>query len=244
MIALLLAFVGLPVGLALDRIVLELAVPADMDEEDTIPSKMKPPQAERRRPARAEAGSLVIDLDQPARDWARRLLIVAATVGLFATAGARYDEPAHLAIVTAYICVLIVCAATDLLVFRVPNVITYPAVLGALVIAAVMPDASLPSALAGAGLAGGALFLPAIVTGGPGMGMGDVKLAIFAGLALGFTFTVPALLVMALSGGGVAALLLITGARKRGEPIPYAPFIAAGALAALLSQGAAFVSLS
>jgi prepilin signal peptidase PulO-like enzyme (type II secretory pathway) len=241
MIALLLAFIGLPVGIALDRIVLELAVPADMDEEDVTPNKTK---AGRRRPAGAEAGSLVIDLEQPARDWARRLLIVAAAAGLFAAAGARYNEPAHLAIITAYICVLIVCAATDLLVFRVPNVVTYPAILGAFVIAAAMPDASLSSALAGAGLAGGALLLPSLVTGGLGMGMGDVKLATFVGLALGFTFTVPALLVMALSGGGLAALLLITGARKRGEPIPYAPFIAAGALTALLWQGAAFVALS
>jgi prepilin signal peptidase PulO-like enzyme (type II secretory pathway) len=244
MIALLLACIGLPVGLALDRIVLDLAVPADMDEEDVTPNKTKPPKAGRRRPAGAEAGSLVIDLDQPARDWVRRLIIVAATVGLFAAAGARYNEPAHLAIVTAYICVLIICAATDLLAFRVPNVITYPAILGAFVIAAAMPDASLPSALAGAGVAGGALLLPSLVTGGLGMGMGDVKLATFVGLALGFTFIVPALLVMALSGGGAAALLLITRARKRGEPIPYAPFIATGALAALLWQGAAFVSLS
>ncbi len=241
MIALLLAFIGLPAGIALERIVIELAVPPDVDEEEATPDE---PSKTKRRPAGAEAGSLVIDPDHPIRDWRRRLLIVAVTMGLFAAAGARYDEPSHLAVVTAYVCVLIICAATDLLVFRVPNVVTYPAMLGALAVAAAMPDASLPSAAAGAGLAGGALLLPALMTGGLGMGMGDVKLAIFVGLALGFTLTVPALVVMALTGGAVAAFLLVTRARKRGQPIPYAPFIAIGALTVLLWQGAAFVSFN
>ena len=42
----------------------------------------------------------------------------------------------------------------------------------------------------------------------------------------------------------VAATLLVSGSRKRGEPIPYAPFISAGALVALLGAGASFTSLS
>jgi prepilin signal peptidase PulO-like enzyme (type II secretory pathway) len=41
----------------------------------------------------------------------------------------------------------------------------------------------------------------------------------------------------------VAVLLLVTGIRDRRDPIPYAPFIAAGALYVLLVQGAAFVEL-
>jgi hypothetical protein len=53
-----------------------------------------------------------------------------------------------------------------------------------------------------------------------------------------------ALLLMALAGGVVAAALLVSGRRKRGEPIPYAPFIALGAVATLLWQGSAFASLT
>jgi prepilin signal peptidase PulO-like enzyme (type II secretory pathway) len=238
MISLLLALIALPLGLALDRIVVELAVPLDDEEEPAAQDA----NAQRRRPAGAETGSLLLDLE--ARAWARRLLIIGATAGLFAVAGARYDDPAHLAIVTAYISALIVCSATDLLVYRVPNVITYPAMLAALAIAAVMPDAKLVSALGGAAIAGGVLLLPALFTGGLGMGMGDVKLAAFVGLALGFSLAAPALVIMAISGGGVAVLLLLSGARQRGEPIPYAPFIATGALTILLWQGAAFVSLT
>ena len=68
------------------------------------------------------------------------------------------------------------------------------------------------------------------------MGMGDVKLAFFVGFALGLTFVVPAMLIMAMSGGLAAAILLVTRLRGKGDPIPYAPFIAGGALVALLIQ--------
>ena len=238
MLPLVLALIGLPVGFALDGLVAHLAVPPD-DEDD----------GERQAPTthalvHSEAGSLVVSGDHAGAAWTRRLVIVAATAGLFAAAGARYDDVSHLAVVTAYICALLVCAATDALSYRVPNVITYPAIVGALAVGIAMPDADLFEILAGGLLAGGVLLLPALLTGGVGMGMGDVKLAIFVGLALGFTNAVPALLFMALSGGLAAALLLITRLRKRGEPIPYAPFISAGALTALLWQGAAFVELT
>ena len=60
---------------------------------------------------------------------------------------------------------------------------------------------------------------------------------------MGFENVVPALVFMALGGGLIAVALLLSGQRKRGEPIPYAPFISAGGLAALLWQGAAFERL-
>jgi leader peptidase (prepilin peptidase)/N-methyltransferase len=173
----------------------------------------------------------------------RPAVVVGLTALLFAAAGTRYDEPSHLAVVTAYVCVLIVCAATDALAYRVPNVVTYPAMLGALIVGATMPGASIFEVLAGGLLAGGLLFIPSLLTGGAGMGMGDVKLATFAGLALGFTFVLPALVFMALAGGVAAVGLLLTGARKRGQAIPYAPFISAGVLVAMLWQGTAFVQL-
>ena len=121
---------------------------------------------------------------------------------------------------------------------------SWVAVLVGLLIGAVMPDANLSSVLAGGALAGGILLVRSLLTGGVGMGMGDVKLATFVGLALGFELAVRAMLLMAFAGGIAAVFLLLTGLRKRGEPIPYAPFISAGALAVLLWQGAAFVALT
>jgi prepilin signal peptidase PulO-like enzyme (type II secretory pathway) len=238
MAPLLLALIGIPVGFALDALVARLAVPIERDDEPGAPVSPGATLAALQR----ETGALVVT--SPAQVWVRRALIVAVTAALFAVAGLRFDEPGHLAIVTTYICVLVVCAATDLLSYRVPNAITYPAIVGAIVAGAFMPDANVKEVLAGGLLAGGVLLVPALVTGGVGMGMGDVKLAAFVGLAVGFTKLVPALLGMALLGGGAATFLLATRLRRRGEPIPYAPFISAGALAALFWQGAAFVTLT
>ena len=249
MLSLYLALIGLLVGLALDAIIVRLAVPPDDDDasddatepegtrEATAGPIIEPPSLH------AEAGTLVLALETSRSDWARRLLVVGATAGLFAVAGARYSEVSHLAVVTAWVSVLLICAGTDLLAYRVPNVVTYPAIIGAIVVGATLPGANIYEVLAGGLLAGGVLFLPALFTGGRGMGMGDVKLATFVGLSLGFTNVVPAMLVLALGGGLVAAVLLIGGLRKRGEPIPYAPFISAGGLAALLWAGGSFERL-
>jgi len=75
-----------------------------------------------------------------------------------------------------------------------------------------------------------------------GLGLGDAKLAGFAALALGGPLILPALLITALASGLVAADLALR-LRRRSYPIPYAPFISGGALAVLLWQGSAFVSL-
>ncbi len=259
-----LALIGIPVGLALDALIVQLAVapeedsteeadapeeedaPAEPEAGESIPGTGEPggDRPQRYASVHAEAGALVVQVDTPMRSWARRLLVVAVTVGLFAAVGARFDDTSHLAVVAAYVCVLLVCAATDTLAFRVPNIVTYPALVGAFAIGATMPGADLLEVVAGGALAGGVLLLPALFTGGVGMGMGDVKLAAFVGLTLGFANTAPALLLMALGGGVAALLLLVTGLRKRGDPIPYAPFISAGALAALLWRGTAFVDLA
>lgn len=241
--ALLLALIGLPTGLALDALIVRLAVAPDDEAEEPAAREGREEQPARPPLVQAEAGALVLGHERPASAWARRLLIAAATSGLFALAAARYQDPSHLALVCAYIAVLILCAATDALAFRVPNSVTYPAIVGALAAGALMPGADFWEVVAGGALAGGVLLAPALLTGGLGMGMGDVKLATFVGLALGFSLVAPALLLMALGGGAAAAFLLLSGRRRRGDPIPYAPFISAGALAVLLWQGAAFVRL-
>lgn len=241
MVALYLALIGLPVGLLLDALINRLAVPPD-DEDGEGEAEGAP--ATPSSFLQAERGSLVIETERAAWTWLRRALVVVVTCGLFAAAALRYDEPGHIAIVAAYISVLLVCAGTDLLAYRVPNVITYPAILGALVVGATVSGAGIKEVLAGGGLGAAVLLVPSLLTGGVGMGMGDVKLVAFVGFALGFENFVPAMLFMALLGGAVAVVLLATGLRERGQPIPYAPFISAGAITAMLWQGSAFLNLA
>jgi leader peptidase (prepilin peptidase)/N-methyltransferase len=69
------------------------------------------------------------------------------------------------------------------------------------------------------------------------MGMGDVKLALLLGFAVGRT--VPLALVVALFAALVpsAAILVRHGSRGRTIAIPFAPFLALGGLVALVAGG-------
>ena len=169
------------------------------------------------------------------RTWAFVALAAALIVG----AAVRYQDAAETAIVAVYIAILVTCAATDLATYRVPNVITYPSAVLALAAAALMPEGDLKDALIGAGTATGFMLVALIISRGA-MGLGDVKLAIFAGLAVGWPLIGDVLLLMALSGGAAAVVLLATRVRGRRDPIPYAPFISAATIAVILWQGTAF----
>jgi leader peptidase (prepilin peptidase)/N-methyltransferase len=169
--------------------------------------------------------------------------VVAVTAAAFAVLALEYEGDAlHLAIVAAYASAFIICSATDILAYRVPNVVTYPLILASFAVGMTVDGADRTDVLFGGLLFGGLLFVPSILSGGA-MGMGDVKLALFVGFALGLAFVVPAMLLMALGGGAAAVFLLVTGVRGRRDPIPYAPFIAAGAFIVMATQGTAFAEI-
>ena len=67
-----------------------------------------------------------------------------------------------------------------------------------------------------------------------GLGMGDVKLALLIGAALGWAVTA-ALLLGTIAAGVVAAIMLFKeGSSARKRAIPLGPFLAAGAIVVLL----------
>lgn len=83
---------------------------------------------------------------------------------------------------------------------------------------------------------GAALFLLFIhlVTKGKGMGLGDVKLALFAGLVLGWPYTAAFLLLAFISGALVGVILVLFGFAKFKEHIPFGPFMVFSFLLILL----------
>ena len=189
------------------------------------------------------AGACTLPRSLTSLAWLRRALIVGVTAALFALSAWRYDgHGVAPAVVSAYMAALIGCAATDLISFRVPNAFTYSAIPFALAVGLAAPGANIVSTIGGGVGLGLGFFVLAVLTRG-GIGMGDVKLATFVGFALGFVLGVLAMFVTAIAGGVVAALLLITRARGRRDPIPYAPYIALGAAWILLSGGTSFLSL-
>jgi leader peptidase (prepilin peptidase)/N-methyltransferase len=227
------ALLGAVAGLLLEPLVVRLAVPS---EEGAAPPEERLTAVPLGEAGRARLVTLIGE-----GPLLLRAALVVSTTAAFAVAAARYEQPEQAAVISAYATVLIACAATDLLAFRVPNVITYPAAGGALLAAALMPHGDPREALIGGAVGAGLLLVIALISRG-GLGLGDVKLAGFAGLALGGPLILPALMITAFAGGLVAACLAFR-VRRRSHPMPYAPFIAGGALALLLWQGSAFASL-
>jgi prepilin signal peptidase PulO-like enzyme (type II secretory pathway) len=234
------ALAGLLVGIILDLIVAKLA--REPYEHPDAGENAAAPTPQSGAPHLAsEHGALDLPALLDGMSPVRRAAIVLSTAAIFALIGARYEGDAlHLAIVSGYASAFIICASTDLLAFRVPNVVTYPAIIAALVIGMTISGADRLDVALGGLVFGGLLFIPAMLAG---MGMGDVKLALLVGLVLGLTLVVPAMIYMAIGGGLAAVFLLVTKVRGRRDPIPYAPFISGGALIVILAQGVAFVEL-
>src|SRR5690606_32573037 len=118
-------------------------------------------------------------------------------------------------------------------------VITYPGTLAALGAAVLMPDGNIGDALLAALLGGGVFFGLAVITRG-GIGLGDVKLAVLIGAALGLPIAVQALVYGVLAAAVVMGVMLVAGVVSRRQPVPYAPFLSMAAIVAVLSQGGAF----
>ena len=84
-------------------------------------------------------------------------------------------------------------------------------------------------------LIGGFFMSLIIITKGKGMGGGDVKLGILMGLALGFPYSLAAL-VLAFFSGAVAAVILLFARKKHfGQSIAFGPFLVLGSLLILFS---------
>jgi leader peptidase (prepilin peptidase)/N-methyltransferase len=172
-----------------------------------------------------------------ARYPAVELLTAVAFAAVGLRFGADWAVPAYLVLVAA----LVAVSAVDLELFLVPNRIllaTLAVGVPLLVLAAALDHRwdDLGRALAGAAIGFGILLAINLVTP-RGMGMGDVKLAGVLGAWLGFLdigLVFLGLFLGFLLGavGGIA--LLATGVRTRKDHIPFAPFLAAGAVLAIL----------
>jgi leader peptidase (prepilin peptidase)/N-methyltransferase len=124
---------------------------------------------------------------------------------------------------------LVLLTDIDLRHRLLPNLIVLPAAAAVTVIVAV----SDPGSLAGHAIAGGAyagVMLIAALVFPAGLGMGDVKLALLIGLALGGK-TGAAIFVTAIVSFVVSLALLVRGGRAAlRQSVPFGPFLAAGAL--------------
>jgi leader peptidase (prepilin peptidase)/N-methyltransferase len=127
---------------------------------------------------------------------------------------------------------LVVVTATDLERRVVPNRVVLPAAAAVLALNTFWHPS--PVWAIGAIGAAGFLFLAALAYPG-GMGMGDVKLALLIGALLGRTTAVGIMLGLFLALVPSIVLLVRHGVGARKLGIPFAPFLAAGAVITLFA---------
>jgi len=163
-----------------------------------------------------------IPLIYPAVELVTALLVAGCVLAFGLTAKAL--------IAASFCAVLVAVSAIDLEHRIIPNRIVIPATVVVLV-ANTLRDVSPEWALAALGASG--FLLAAALVYPAGMGMGDVKLALLMGAALGKPVSVA--LMVGMLAAMIPGLVLIarhgTKARKMG--IPFGPFLALGSVVAL-----------
>jgi len=183
------------------------------------------------QPAGGDGWRARMRLGPPAR---QQTFILATTGGLlFGYLWVHVGPSPRLAILMSYIWVLLLILVIDLKQRLIYNAVLLPAAVGALVASLLAPPPSLLSALAG-GVAGFGTLGAVALAYPRSMGAGDVKLAGLIGLMAGFPQVLVALALGVLAGGGVALALLAVRLVGRKSYIPYAPFLALGAMVTLI----------
>jgi leader peptidase (prepilin peptidase)/N-methyltransferase len=152
------------------------------------------------------------------------------TAVLIAGCVLAFGLSAEAAIAAFFCAVLVAVSAIDLEHRIIPNRIVLPATVVVLV-ANTLRDLTPEWILAGLA-ASGFLFAAALIYPA-GMGMGDVKLALLMGVALGSTVSVALMVGMLAALVPGIVLLARHGSKARKMGIPFGPFLALGSVVAL-----------
>lgn len=183
----------------------------------------------------------------PVRDLFIELTVAVTWLLTVARMGLRPDLPPFLAFMTT----LVILSAVDLEHRRIPNRILGPmAIVAIVLLSAAAITYGRPELMTRTGLGALAYFGPMLLLGliiPSSMGMGDIKLAGYLGLHLGW-FSLTHVLVGAFLGFLVGAVigvgLMIAGKKGRKDYVPFGPSMALGAAFMVLVGGSLPVNLT
>jgi leader peptidase (prepilin peptidase)/N-methyltransferase len=173
-----------------------------------------------------------------ARISPRYPLVEAATAILYVAVVAGRDGTLDIVLGLLLVTALVPITLIDLDLRLIPNAITLPASVAAVVAGAIIDIDFVPEQLI-AGVAAAGFFLVAVLLYPRGMGMGDVKLAGMLGLYLGRAVA-PALFIALIAGVVVGAIVIARkgAAEGRKTAVPFGPFLALGGIIALFAGDA------
>src|SRR3954470_14471189 len=169
---------------------------------------------------------------------ARYPLVELSTAVLYALVVVAKDDALDVALGLLLVTALVPITLIDLELRLIPNRITLPAAVAAVLAAVILDVSFVPEQLI-AGAAAGGFFLLAAVAYPRGMGMGDVKLAGMLGLYLGRAVGLAVLVGLVagvLVGGVIMARLGVAEGRK--QKVPFGPFLALGGIIAIFAGDA------
>lgn len=127
---------------------------------------------------------------------------------------------------------LLVLTFIDLTHQILPDLITIPGIIIGLIATSSVLPAGLINSLIGIFLGGGVFYLAAVLSKG-GMGGGDIKLIAMIGAFLGWKDVLLTIFIGAFTGSLVGIFLMLFKGKRRKDPIPFGPFLAAGAIISL-----------
>ena len=165
----------------------------------------------------------------------RFVLVTAATALLGAACGLDFGLTFEALIAAVFCWLLVVVTRTDLEQRLIPNTIVLPGAVVVLV-SRTVDDPSVVWLLAA--LAAAAFLFVFVLVYPAGIGMGDVKLALLMGAALGSSVAVALFVGFAASFVPAVVLLARHGRAALKQGIPLGPFLALGSVVALFAGGA------
>jgi leader peptidase (prepilin peptidase)/N-methyltransferase len=161
------------------------------------------------------------------------LVELATGVLCAAIVATHWDDPTQAVLGVTLVLFLVPIVMIDLERQIIPNALTGPAAVLAVLLGLALDSGFVPEQLI-AGACAGAFFLAAALAYPRGMGMGDVKLAAVMGLYLGRAVA-PAIFIALISGvlAGLVVMARLGVAEGRRTRVPFGPFLALGSVVAI-----------
>ena len=139
---------------------------------------------------------------------------------------------AKICLYLVYTAVLLYVSWTDIQTRRIPNNVIGPAILVAL--GAMLWMGNWHDTLLGAVIGPLPLVISRWISGASQVGMGDIKMAIFIGLILGYPLVLYGITTSLVLSLLVGALGIVRGKYTMRSKLPFGPFLAVGALAMMI----------